>query len=438
MPQHPAPPAPLPTELPVSLRIVITAAAVAAAGVLDAFTGPDVQAVFYLPAILLATFLCGWQCGAAAYVGSLLVAWYLVQPISRSEINLHLWDLAFFAAGGGIILCIAVPLRNLYLEAKRMEARLRGLAEATSDIIFMTDRHGHIHDFHPSFSRVIGIEWDSYRGEGWRGAIHEEDRPKLTENLLADAKPHSAELRVRDAKSGTWRWFRLRLVPLADSGGMIHEWVGSLTDIHDAVLAREQRELLLGELRHRMKNLMTVIEALAKNSRSDRDPAVEAYLKRFLGRLHTLGAAADNVLAGGRTFIEVGAVIRATLAPFSDDRQTRIAIDGLPLHLSEQTGGGLAMAVHELATNALKYGALSVPGGRVSVNWMCEPKEDGEEIVIEWKENGGPPPMPPAKSGFGMRVIAAAPAREKNGDVIFQYQPDGLYCRIRFIKAAAT
>lgn len=330
------------------------------------------------------------------------------------------------------------PQRRLFPQSRLNEVQLKALAQATSDIIFVTDRRGHIKAFHPSFSPAAGSGWEHFRGDGWRNAIHPDDRGKISADLLNESVSLSADLRICVANSTDWRWFRLRLVPLSGSGGAVREWVGSLTDIHEGVQAREARELLLGELRHRTKNLMTIIEALAKSSRRGREPVVDEFLDRFLGRLHALGVAGDMVLAGGRKFIEMNAMIRATLAPFMDEENNRILIDGPALQLCEHTGGGMALAVHELATNAIKYGALSVPDGKVFPNWSARPDDEGEAVAFEWRESGGPVPTVPEKSGFGMRVITAAPLREKSGKVAIEYRPEGLYCRISFVKAAAA
>lgn len=324
----------------------------------------------------------------------------------------------------------AAAIRNFFkgTDAKRLTA----LAQATSDIVFITDARGVIRDFDPIFTRVSASGWESYRGEGWRAAMHPEDHERLA-GLLGDGKPHSIDVRLKKPGERDWTWFRLRFVPLVERSGRIHEWVGSLTDIHEAVLAREARELLVGELRHRMKNLMTIIEALAKASRRGKDPAVEEYLKRFLGRLHALGVAADMVLAGGRVFVDMDTMVHETMAPFMGDDKTRVRMNGPRVRLSEATGGALAMAVHELATNAIKYGALSVPDGQVAITWNAAPADEGEAVSFEWKENGGPAPAPPEKPGFGMRVIESAPMREKSADVALEYRPEGLYCRISFI-----
>ena len=198
----------------------------------------------------------------------------------------------------------------------------------------------------------------------------------------------------------------------------------------------DTREMALGEARHRLKNLMAIIEALAKFSaaRSGVEPAVDAYLRRFLGRLRALGSASDLALKHRPGILETTAIVGATLEPFLSEMPPRLRFDGPALELSEQVGGALALAVHELATNALKYGALSAPAGTVTFNWTTTPRDGGTHVVFLWKEDGGPPPSPPARDGFGHRMIRAVTAREAEGEVSIDYPPDGLVCRIAFLR----
>jgi two-component sensor histidine kinase len=194
------------------------------------------------------------------------------------------------------------------------------------------------------------------------------------------------------------------------------------------------RELALGEARHRLKNLMTIIEALAKfsASRSGESENIDAYLHRFLGRLRALGAASDLVLKYGPGVLEANAVIGAALEPFLSESPRQLHFEGPELALSEHFSGALAMAVHELATNALKYGALSVPSGSVMFRWTVTPRDGGEEVVFSWKEQGGPPPQKPEREGYGHRMIRTVAARETDGRVILDFPPEGLVCLMSY------
>jgi two-component sensor histidine kinase len=224
-------------------------------------------------------------------------------------------------------------------------------------------------------------------------------------------------------------------VPLVGDHGEVEEWISILTDIHDRKMAGEQREVVIGEGRHRLKNLVTIIESLAKSSRPPaKDEAVEAFMVRFLGRLRALSAASDLALASNYSTMLADDVARATLAPFLERDSERLSIEGPRLELSEAMGGGLAMGLNELATNAIKYGALSVPEGRARFTWTVDTQADGDHVTMEWRESGGPPPRPPQKEGYGSRVIKFIASRESNGSVDTSYPPEGYICRISFTR----
>jgi two-component sensor histidine kinase len=198
----------------------------------------------------------------------------------------------------------------------------------------------------------------------------------------------------------------------------------------------EARELVLGEARHRLKNLMAIIEALAKFSgpRAGQNPAVDAYVKRFVGRLRALGSTSDLVLRNGFDVLEANAVVHAVLEPFMSGSPPRVSFDGPDVRLSERFGGALALAVHELASNALKYGALSGPAGTVDFRWTVTPRDGGEHVEFVWMEDGGPPPAKPDHDGFGHRLIRSTALGEPDGEVQIDYLPQGLVCRIAYIR----
>jgi two-component sensor histidine kinase len=198
----------------------------------------------------------------------------------------------------------------------------------------------------------------------------------------------------------------------------------------------EAREMVLGEARHRLKNLMAIIEALAKFSgpRPGQEPAVDNYVKHFLGRLRALGTASDLVLKHGFDVLEANAVVGAVLEPFLSGSPPRLTFNGPDVRLSEQFGGTLALAVHELASNALKYGALSGPAGSVDFRWTVSRAEAGEHVEFVWTEFGGPAPVPPLRDGFGHRLIRSVVSSEADGRVQIDYPADGLVCRIAYVR----
>src|SRR5665213_2404443 len=410
---------------------------------LTGFGSAGVPLVFYFPAIIATTLTAGLRFGAASLAATLLLVWFLfappmltfLAPTHDQIVTLVLWALV-----SGILICLAYFLRLSLQQLSRNEARYRKLVAVTSDIVWVTDGDGNVHMANPAWSRITGVAWPDFSGLKWAQSVHEEDRRLLMPSSGGVPDFHQAEFRLWDAASNDWRWFRSRAVGITSPDGGIEEWITAMRDVHEPRLARERAAIMLGESRHRLKNLVTIIDALAKSSRpaaGNSTSETDAFLKRFVGRLHALGAAADLALAGDNRIMDLGAAARATLAPFTEGNQ-HIEISGPDTILSQETGGSVALALHELATNAIKYGALSVPDGSVSLTWEATPVAGGEQVVITWKEHGGPLPKPPEKSGFGTRVIRAAASRERDGQVEIDYPADGLFCRLSFTQAMRT
>lgn len=398
---------------------------------------------FYFPAVMIVTILAGWQMGIASIVLSVVVAtWLFMTPAQAFGIpsTSQSLSIASFIVAALLQVALAQWLRSVLQQMERNENRYRQLVSATSGIVWVTDAAGQVEEPQPGWREVTGVAWPDYAGHSWMQSVHEEDRSKLMfQSWDTDASAaHHAEIRIRHAPTGQWRWYAVRAVPIRDTSGNTREWITILTDIHERKLARDNRELVIGELRHRLKNLFTVIGSLAQSSRPRNEPAVDQFLKKLTGRLHALSAAADLVVARGRGALDLESAVRATLAPFMEENSARFEIGGEAIELSEETGAAVTLAIHELATNALKHGALSVPEGKVRLTWRRDRRADGDHIEITWKESGGPVCTQPAHTGYGLRVIKFAASREKDGKVAIDFPPDGLQCRITFTLTHGT
>ncbi|HXC53838.1 MAG TPA: HWE histidine kinase domain-containing protein [Rhizomicrobium sp.] len=405
-------------------RLAITAAALALALMGCMLVGAASGVLFFFPALMIAGIFGGAELALPALLLSVLVAVYLFPGLDR-------W---LFAGAAAAQTAIALLMRQFFRESRRWGVRYRRLLGAMSSAVTVSDGNGRIERPHPELARLIGMEWPAYRGVKWLGAIHPDDQARLPPPAsFKTVTMQRAEIRLRDPASGDWRWHLMRAVPLLDDKGEVEEWISLLTDIHERKLSGEQQDMMVGEARHRLKNLMTIIDSLAKSSRPREPNAdVEAFQKRFLGRLHALSAASDLALASNYTTMEVHEVVAATLGPFLETGAARLTFGGPKLVLSQATGGSLALGVHELTTNAIKHGALSVPGGRAAFTWSVTPTAGGKRVEMTWQESGGPPPTRPDKDGYGARVIGFIPSREQNGSVTMDYPPDGYVCRIAF------
>jgi two-component sensor histidine kinase len=241
------------------------------------------------------------------------------------------------------------------------------------------------------------------------------------------------------AANGEWRWFTSRdALMSSDPDGKPLLIAGSASDVTQQKRAEELKDLMAGEMRHRAKNLAAVVDAIGRQSRPKNNPVAAAHMDTFLGRLMTLLNTGDVVLASASRTADLGTVLETALRPFTpDDATRRVTLTGPLVDVGEHSAGGLALAAHELATNAVKYGALSVPDGKVVLSWSVTPQNGAKKIVLEWRETGGPLVTPPDGVGFGTRVVKQSIAHEPNSHVALDYKPEGLCCRFEFKTARA-
>ena len=225
------------------------------------------------------------------------------------------------------------------------------------------------------------------------------------------------------------RYYEVYAFPVGDPEART---IGILfNDISERKRAEEERDLLTHELSHRVKNTLAVVQALAmQTGRGVAD--VGEFLERFVGRIQALGRAHGVLLEGGWQPTDLDRLAREVLAPFLAERVDGVAVTGDATRLDPKQSLGLALVLHELATNAAKYGALSVPEGRLDLRWHVEPGPDGRELHLDWREGGGPAVEPPETAGFGTRMIERASEYELGGGAELRFDPEGLRCAIRF------
>mgnify|MGYP002129656360 CR=1 FL=1 len=196
-----------------------------------------------------------------------------------------------------------------------------------------------------------------------------------------------------------------------------------------AALVRRPKALLLDELSHRVKNTLATVQSLAAQSLRGVQDANEGY-KRLEGRILGLSAA-HNILTErnweGAALVDL---VRRTVAPFVVGDETRLQCAGPEIWVRPQEAVALSLALHELATNAAKYGALSGEAGRVTLAWSENPTDAGPHLHLEWRESGGPPVTKPAHRGFGSRLLAQGLRADLDGEAELAFAPTGVVCRI--------
>ncbi|HEY4031064.1 MAG TPA: HWE histidine kinase domain-containing protein [Caulobacteraceae bacterium] len=307
--------------------------------------------------------------------------------------------------------------------------------EAKSDRIFMSERTLALYGLGPEHQ---GLE----RTEVRRLTLHPDDVPRVkaaAEEAQVHHVQYEAEYRVR--RDGQWRWMRVMAGPHVVDGQAVGMH-GLVQDIHDRKLVNErlqaeidEREraqqhqlLLIHELNHRVKNILAMVQSIATQTLSAADTPQDALLA-LDQRLLALARAHDVLTRESWNGAELTDIITGAVAPHEARPGLRVRTRGAPVRLAPKTAVSLAMVLHELATNAVKYGALSTDDGWVSLEWTAARAGGGLDLALTWAEHGGPPVAPPKRKGFGARLITYSLAAEQ-GEAQLIYAPEGLCCRM--------
>jgi two-component system CheB/CheR fusion protein len=200
-----------------------------------------------------------------------------------------------------------------------------------------------------------------------------------------------------------------------------------IEDITERKATEAHQAILMRELSHRVKNVLGVVQGLASQTLA-RSTSLEDFHKTFDGRLSALSRGHSQLLEGEWKATELGHLIRNATEAFDP---ARVTAEGPYLTIPPQKALALNLVLHELETNALKYGALSTPGGRIDLRWSLEDGE-GKKVRLVWQELGGPPVAPPASGGFGVTLVGQLLRYEMDGNAHFSFEPDGLRCEIVF------
>jgi PAS domain S-box-containing protein len=310
------------------------------------------------------------------------------------------------------------------------ELRFRTLADTMPQMVWSTTPDG-MHDYYNArWYEFTGMQVGSTDGEGWSDMFHPDDQDRAwTEwrHSLATGEPYQIEYRLRH-HSGEYRWTLGRALPIRDAQGQILRWIGTCTDIHESRLAAEERELVAQELSHRIKNIFAVLNGIISLSARSY-PEAKVFADQLRQRIYALGEAHDFVRphgyfdgsANGQGALSV--LIDRLMVPYNADDATRVVFTGDDARVDDAAATPMALLFHELATNSAKYGALSTPGGTVTITG----RETAEAYHMEWRESGGPPVSEPERlGGFGTRLVQLSVEGQMRGQLVRNWLPGGL------------
>ncbi|MBY0613084.1 MAG: PAS domain S-box protein [Beijerinckiaceae bacterium] len=263
--------------------------------------------------------------------------------------------------------------------------------------------------FHADGSRVESHEYPMYRV-----LRNNEERPELECQALRG--------------DGTKAWIRIIGAPIRDSAGTMTGALVAIVDIDDMKRAQDDHRLMNRELHHRVKNTLATVLAITNlTTRSASD--IVSFRKTFADRIMSLSRTHTLLIENSWLEIPLRALIEGELDPYINHESPQVTIDGEDIALPSDTALALGMAFHELTTNAVKYGSLSRPAGRLAIAWhVLEPHEEGEKstLSLSWVEVGGPEVSLPSSRGFGSQLLQQILARQLKGEVKMLFERDGL------------
>ena len=306
------------------------------------------------------------------------------------------------------------------------EARLRIITDSIPGAISYVDSERRFRFVNAVFADWYGMPREQIVGRKAREIMQEKDfliaaqwgaRALQGEDVMFE--------RTMSTPSQQNRHFLVRYFPDRDANGVVRGFYSLAIDISERKQAEERLKLLAAEVDHRAKNMLALVQIMLRQTKA---ATVREFAAAAQGRVAALARA--HVVLSERRWVgaDLQRLLEEELAPYRAHAATRVAIDGPPVALESRAAQSCALALHELVTNAAKYGALSLPDGRVECIWSMTP--DGS-VSLTWTESGGPPAKKPGRRGFGMNVIERSIADQLDGKVQFEWRNEGLRCTMQ-------
>ena len=313
-------------------------------------------------------------------------------------------------------------------ELDRANSDLRNLFESTRVATVFLDQHMVIRGFTPEVACIYNLI-PSDRGRPLTDIVGQVDYSGLRDDVRQVLQTLEPLERRVSRQDGTAHYL-LRILPYRTPDSAVDGSLVTFVDVTQIVEAEQHQRLLVNELNHRVKNMLVVIISLATQTLR-RSGTLEEFSGVFLGRVHALTAAYSLITRENWSNVILAEIVAEELKPYLAKERANILIEGPPVPLDPRGALALGMAIHELATNAVKYGALSVPEGDVAVTWIVERTGDDMHLVLDWTEKNGPPVTAPTKRGFGTTLIERGLSYDLGGVAHVTFLPDGVRASLR-------
>ncbi|RFB88823.1 histidine kinase [Rhizobium leguminosarum bv. trifolii] len=321
-------------------------------------------------------------------------------------------------------------------QVRESEQRMRDLLEALPAAVYTTDATGRITFYNNAAVEMSGrtpqvgdmwcVTWRLHQTDGT--PLPHDQCPMAT--ALKENRPVRGAEAIAERPDGTMVPFIPYPTPLRDADGKLVGAINMLVDITERKRSENRQKILIDELNHRVKNTLATVQSLAgQTARHAR--SLEDFSERFEARLLALSRAHDLLTQRHWENAPLSSLAEEILKPLAGNATHRIQIEGAPIELDSRTALSLTMALSELATNAVKYGALSSETGSLSLTWRAEDEQSlHSTLILEWREFGGPPVAPPTRRGIGSRLMERCIERDLGGEFDLAFERTGVVCRM--------
>jgi two-component system CheB/CheR fusion protein len=332
-----------------------------------------------------------------------------------------------------VFLTDLTPIKTAEAALRQSELRFEQAIRGVSAVVYEVDVRTGIVTWAGNVKRVFGVEGEEVEPtvEWWLARLHPDDRPAfqaaIAEINSGVREQFELEYRVRH-EDGHWLtvWDRGYVEDEHDRPAKV---VGFGLDITERKKSEERLKLLTRELNHRVKNILATVAAIIQQSKKEQTG--EEYAEALHGRIEALARAHELLSTSRWEGVDLRSLLETELAPYrASDNGQNVRLDGLDIVLTAPAAQSLAMAIHELATNAAKYGALSKPDGIVHVSWRSVISDGTPLLRVEWVESNGPAVEAPGRRGFGTLMLTTIVPHELGSSVDLNYRKDGLVCTV--------
>lgn len=282
------------------------------------------------------------------------------------------------------------------------------------------------------WSAFTGLSLEDSLDLGWLAALHPDDREPATAawREARDTGQLQMEARIRHAPTGSYRWFQTRAAPVRDATGAIIQWLGTSTDIDDMKRLQQRQQELVAELQHRTRNVLMIVRSVFNRTVEAGGPLDEV-VDHFRGRLDSLSRNQVMATQSPQGGLDLESLVRDELLSVGMGDGTTLSIAGPEVRLMPRAAESIGLAIHELTTNAVKFGALRTPGATLSVHWAIEGQGAARHVTFEWVERGVPAvAVAPERSGFGRELIEEGLPYRLGAETRLAFRGGGVTCRI--------